>query len=186
MKKNILVPFVGFYESVASDKAENIAFWNFISEKGIQDRDGRLDIPDDLTEAEQTEFWDEFWPKVRTAIHEDIAKDYLHHLGNELDLDLVFESIDSPRYYNYTTDRLFCDAKEDQLISLYNKVDQKILEEMIKENHTSRPGFDSYYSNDINDESWHNPAHYDHNQWLTVIDAYIKQNEINVDDLYWI
>jgi hypothetical protein len=57
---------------------------------------------------------------------------------------------------------------------------------MIKEKHTSYDGFTSYYENDINDESWQNPSMYDHNQWLTVIDAYIKERNIDLEELYWI
>jgi len=99
---------------------------------------------------------------------------------------MEFESIDSPRQYNFTTDRLFVNVDANELIHFYNRVDQKILAEMVKEKHTSGPGFDSYYENDINDESWHNPAKYDHNQWCTVIEAKIKQDGIEVDDLYYI
>lgn len=186
--KNILIPFVGFYESIASEKAEDIAFHDYITEKDIKENPetGWLDKPEDMTEAEQEDFWDNYYPAKIKEIREQVAKDYIEHLGKELGLKLTFESISSPRYYNFTTDRLFVDVDSNELIHLYNLVDQKILAEMIKERHTSRPGFDSYYENDINDPSWQDPALYDHNQWETVVDAYIKQNEIEVDELYYI
>lgn len=179
---------MGFYESIASEKAEEIAFRNFVNEKNIQDNPetGWMDKPDDMTEEEQNEFWDVFYPKVIKDIREDVAKDYIHYLSNELGLPMEFESISSPAYYNFTTDRLFVDVPENELIHFYNRVKPEILAEMIKERHTSGPGFDSYYENDINHPSWQDPALYDHNQWETVIDAYIKQNEIAVDDLYYI
>lgn len=186
-KTNILIPFCGFYESIASQKAEEIAFRNFVNEKDIKDNaEGRMDIPDDMTEAEQTEFWDVFYPKVIKDIREDIAKDYMYHLGKELGLEFTFESISSPKFYNFTTDRLFVDVDTNELIHFYNRVDKAILADMIKERHTSGPGFDSYYENDIAHESWSDPEKFDHNQWETVVDAYIKQNEIEVDDLYYI
>lgn len=185
--KNILIPFVGFYESIASQKAEDIAFHDYISEKDIKENaEGRLDIPDDMSEAEQSDFWDEYYPAKIKDIRESICKDYIEHLGNELGLKMEFESISSPRYYNYTTDRLFVDVPENELIDLYNKTDKKILAEMIKERHTSGPGFDSFYQNEITDQSWQDPGKYDHNQWQTVVEAYIKQNNIEVDELYYI
>lgn len=184
--KNILIPFVGFYESVASNKAESIAFGNFINQESIPARDTVLDIPDDLTEAEQEQFWDEYYPEHIEEIRKQIAVDYITHLSAELNLPMEFESISSPRYYNYTTDRLFVTVPEAELLHFYNRVDKKILAEMIKERHTSGPGFTSYYDNDIEAESWKDPEAYDHNQWETVIEAYIKENDINVDDIYWI
>ncbi len=99
---------------------------------------------------------------------------------------MEFESIDSPRQYNFTTDRLFVDVPANELIHFYNRVDQGILADMIKEKHTSGPGFDSFYENDINDPSWQDPALFDHNQWCTVIEAKAKQEEVDLDELYYI
>lgn len=186
--KNILIPFVGFYESLASNRVEEMAFRNYVIEKGIPDNEktGWLDTPEDMTEAEQTDFWDNYYPEHVEELQKEVAVAYMDALGSEIGLDLKFESISSPRYYNYTTDRLFVDADLNELIHLYNRTDQTILAEMIKERHTSGPGFNSYYENDINDPSWQDPALYDHNQWCTVIEAYVKQNEVELSDLYWI
>jgi hypothetical protein len=185
--KNILVPFVGFYESTASMKAEDIAFHNFVSENNIvENKDGRMDIPDDLEEKIQEKFWDEYYPKNIKDIREQIAKDYIEHLGNEIGITMQFESIDSPKQYNYTTDRLFVDVPKNELIDLYNRTDKKILEEMIKERHTSGPGFDSFYQNEITDPSWQDPEQFDHNQWQTVIEAKAKQDEVDLEELYYI
>lgn len=186
--KNILIPFEGFYNTSASDRVENIAFWNYISEKGIQEDAEHvyMDCPDDLTEAEYSDFWNNYFPEHYKEIQEETAKAYMDALGGELGIKLTFESIDSPRQYNYTTDRLFCDADEAELLHLYNRTDKKILSEVIKERHTSRPGFSSYYDNEITAESWQDPEKYDHNQWQTVIEANIKQNEVELSDLYYI
>lgn len=185
--KNILIPFEGFYESIASQKCEDIAFSDYISEKGIKEnKEGRLDIPDDMTTKEQEDFWDNYYPEHIKDIREGVVKDYIRYFNDELGINASFESIDSPMYYNFTTDRLFVDILEEELISLYNKTDKTILADMIKDKHTSRSGFDSYYDNDINDESWKDITEYDHNQWLTVIDAYIKERDIDLSELYYI
>lgn len=186
--KNILIPFEGFYNTSAGDRVENIAFWNYLSEKGIQEDTEHvyLDCPDDLTEAEQADFWDNYYPEHYKDIQEETAKAYMDALGGELGLDLKFESIDSPKYYNYTTDRLFVDADARELIHLYNRTDKKILAEVIKERHTSRPGFSSYYDNEITADAWSDPEKYDHNQWETVILANIKQNGVDLSELYYI
>lgn len=186
--KNILIPFEGFYNTSASDRVENIAFWNYLSEKGIQEdaEHERLDIPDDLTESEQADFWDNYYPEHVDEIRKETATAYIDALAGELGIKLTFESIDSPRQYNYTTDRLFCDADEAELLHLYNRTDKEILAEVIKERHTSGPGFDSFYDNEITAESWQNPEKYDHNQWQTVIEANIKQNGVELSELYYI
>lgn len=107
-------------------------------------------------------------------------------LGGEIGLDLKFESIISPKQYNFTTDRLFCNVLESELLNLYNLVDKKILAETIKEKFTSYDGFISFYDNDINAGSWQFPAKYDHNQWETVIEAYVKEKGVDLLELYYI
>lgn len=186
--KNILIPFVGFYESLASNRVEDTAFRNYVAEKDIKDNEktGYMDTPDDMTEAEQEDFWDNYYQEHYQELEKEVAVAYMDALGTELGLDLKFESISSPKYYNFTTDRLFVDADLNELIHLYNRTDKNILAETIKENHTSCDGFSSYYENNINDPSWQDPALYDHNQWCTVIEANVKQNEVELLDLYWI
>ena len=186
--KNILIPFVGFYESIASDKVEGIIFQDFIFERGIKENKetGWLDKPDDMTDEEQTEFWDVYYPSKVEEVRKGVITDYIEHFNSELGINAVFESLSSPQYYNYTTDRLFVDVPEEELIKLYNGINKKILAEMIHERHTSIPGFTSYYENDITDPSWQDPAQYDHNQWCTVIEARVKQDDINLDELYYI
>lgn len=185
--KNILIPFVGFYESVAGDRVENTAFHNFIYENDIKEnpKTGWLDKPEDMMEAEQDKFWDYYEENIND-LRREVAEAYIGALAGELGIDIKFESIDSPKYYNYTTDRLFVDVPEADLMRLYNETNKEILAETIKERHTSRPGFDSYYENDINDPSWQDPAMFDHNQWQTVIEAKAKQDGVDLDELYWI
>ena len=36
------------------------------------------------------------------------CKAFLNRLGEELDVNLSFISLDSPREYNFTTDKIFC------------------------------------------------------------------------------
>ncbi len=186
--KNILIPFVGFYETIASEKVDSIAFRDFIDENNIPDNEetGWLDVPEDMSDEHQEAFWDEYYPKHRDEIQKQVAIDYIDGLSKDIDLPMTFESIDSPRFYNYGTDRLFVDVPEGELLHFYNRVDKKILAEMIKENHTSRDGFASFYDDTIEAESWKDPEAYDHNQWTTVIEAYIKQNDIDVDQNYYI
>jgi hypothetical protein len=185
--KNILVPFVGFYESLASSRAEDMAFRNFISENGIIENEttGWLDVPEDMTEEEQEKFWDYYGDNCKDY-EKEVAVAYIDALASELGIDINFESIYSPKQYNYTTDRLFVDVLEKELIDLYNRTDKEILAEVIKENHTSGPGFSSYYDNEITAESWSDPEKYDHNQWETVILANLKQNKVELSELYWI
>src|SRR5690606_26269592 len=87
---------------------------------------------------------------------------------------LEFESLDSPREYNFCTDRIFCyipleSAK--RLFVISAKGNHKRLKEVIRERFTSRDGFISFYSNNL--EEWLDKPldQWDHNEIGTLLIA---------------
>lgn len=161
------IPFAGFYES-------------FIST-----------IPDDEIERDCSELSDEDGRELSKlcneivnygAIYLDIAKQYViefqEYLKDECDLDLpsmVFESMQSPREYNFTTDKLFVTLSPEDLQRLYNECNQGDLAQVIKERFTSRSGFISFYSNDVLEWLKKPLAEYDHNEIGTLFECVILQ-----------
>lgn len=179
----VRIPFCGFYESLASSIAEGNAF------NAWPDRKDQSD-PSELTDDEANKFWD--WQNDHykefemELVGQYIAKLWLEinvNTGVDLLPDVNSINIDSPRQYNYTTDRLFVKFDSKALIDLYNKTDKELLAGVIKDQFTSGDGFSSFYNNDIISDEWSDPEQYDHNQWCAVIDAVIIQYEIRKDEL---
>ena len=74
------------------------------------------------------------------------CKAFLNRLGEELDINLSFISLDSPREYNFTTDKIFCSISKEDFKTLLDDYDNKELFNYIEEHSKSRSGFTSFYS----------------------------------------
>ena len=92
----------------------------------------------------------------------------------------LWESMVSPREYNFGTDRVFARVPEEVVKSLFEKSaasGHKVLAQFIEDNFTSYDGFSSFYPNDI--EAWlEKPlAKWDHNEIMSLIAASIMACE---------
>ena len=124
-KMEIFINFGGFYESIHS---------NIIDEQ--------IEVQLEWCEDLQEDGFDSVnWRE--TFI--DYSKEYVYRLNEELDLNLSFVGLNSPKYYNYTTDKI---------IVKVNKEDKKTLSKYIYDidfldwadpRLTSRDGFTSFY-----------------------------------------
>lgn len=74
------------------------------------------------------------------------CKSFLNRLGEELNINLSFISLDSPREYNFTTDKIFCSISKEDFKTLLDDYDNKELFNYIEEQSKSRDGFSSFYS----------------------------------------
>ena len=71
---------------------------------------------------------------------------YLNKLSEELEIDLTFIQLDSPREYNFTTDKILCSISNKDFNTLLDAYDTKELFNYIEEHSKSRDGFSSFYS----------------------------------------
>ena len=71
---------------------------------------------------------------------------YLNKLSEELEIDLTFIQLDSPREYNFTTDKIVCSISNKDFKALLDVYDTKELFDYIEEHSKSRSGFTSFYS----------------------------------------
>ena len=71
---------------------------------------------------------------------------YLNKLSEELEINLKFIQLDSPREYNFTTDKILCSISNKDFKALLNTYDTKELFNYIEEHSKSRDGFSSFYS----------------------------------------
>ena len=78
--------------------------------------------------------------------HLNYCNAYLSRLSEELEINLSFISLDSPREYNFTTDKIFCSLSNKDFNTLLDAYDTKELFNYIEEHSKSRSGFTSFYS----------------------------------------
>lgn len=145
----IQIPFSGFYYSIHDAMM-----------------DGELEYyPDSI----QNRLFDAInWRAVRL----DYAREYCEQFAHKFDIALTFESLSSPREYNFTTDRIFAEISADEVQQLFNHTDKDTLARICKDNHTSRDGFISFYDPDY--LTWGDVLTWDYNQLGSLLEAYVE------------
>lgn len=109
----------------------------------------------------------------------EYAQDYAERFAEEFNVKMVFESLSSPKEYNFTTDRIFCTINLEEIMRIYAATDKDCLSGLIKDKFTSRDGFSSFYSNDL--EAWGDVSAWDHNQLGTLLECYTNQETNNTE-----
>jgi len=172
------IPFGGFYESV----------WGALIEDSITHYTENAET---LTEHEADELSGLAYDCIDfAALRLEISRAYVvafndffkDETGQEL--GLAFEKLTSPREYNFTTDRIHCTTPLKNIVKIYRAVDKATLTRVIKNSFTSREGFSSFYSDDVNmwligkarDEegTLSGVKYWDHNQLETLIIAALE------------
>ena len=143
------IPFDGFYESFISDDIDHQIGQQIEWDSDIYD----------LNEDEQQILWDNYLDINRSYFYNQIAEDYTNFYIDELNerlkgftLKATYKSFNSPREYNFSTDRIFIEIEENHAIDFIKyiiKNYKKELEEKIKQRFTSRDGFWSHYKNGL-------------------------------------
>lgn len=167
----INIPFAGFYNSWYS--AELDAVQERFVEYEVEKNPGlNPDIPNEALWhcADYGKAYDHIARAYVDQFNQHLIDEY------ELDLDLKFESMQSPREYNFQTDRIFCEISEENVRKLREAVSDPALRQAIRERFTSRSGFISSYPNHLN--AWNpNPLLWDHNELGTLLVALLDDDE---------
>ena len=181
MKQIINVPFPGFCFSWYGQEID----WEMENAvEGYIESDPR-DIPKELKD----EVLGIFQRNFNLAVcHNRICKDYVKAFNEwfeekyELDLELEFESMTSPKYYNFETDRVFAFIHEEKVQALCDLARPK-LDAEIKRRFTSRDGFISHYPNSLVD--WPKYlSQWDHNELGTLLTALFSREEDHDWEVY--
>jgi hypothetical protein len=106
-------------------------------------------------------------------VHTTYALNYANALAAQFKIAMKFESLQSPKEYNFTTDRIFCEIELDEVKRIRAATDEKAFRDKIRERFTSCDGFISSYSNDL--DEWDEIETWDHNEVGTLIEAYVEQ-----------
>ena len=126
-------------------------------------------------------------------LSKDYAEEFIFLLEDEIGfkLNASFESLESPKEYNFSTDRIFIELTESKAIEFINyilKNHKEELEDLIKKRFTSQSGFISFYPNSL--EAWGNPIDWDYNQLGTCFEIFeyiandIELNESIYNGIY--
>ena len=102
---------------------------------------------------------------------EDALREYLPNFRAE------YKEVDSPKYYNFTTDRVvgLCNLNEiREDIKKYINNNFDAFRKWVKDNHSSYDGFISFYSNNVYD--WDLDGELDHNELMSIF-GFILTNE---------
>ena len=159
MKLLTTIPFSGFYESLHDSAIDNAIKQEFSDDNGNENAElsyRALDSADFGT--------------IRNEYAKEYAGNFAHEFGIK---SLGFESLNSPREYNFTTDRIFCYIDYSELCGIVKTFDLAEFSAYVRERFTSRDGFISYYSADLAD--WGRIESWDHNQCGTALEFYAMQ-----------
>jgi hypothetical protein len=161
-----IIPFSGFYASLHDSELEKTLELAFSDDSGMPNT-GLL-----------SHAWDAVnWGQV----HEAYAKNYCERFAREFRISsLTFEELNSPREYNFTTDRIFASISLEDVRAILAKVDPAKLGEKVRECFTSRDGFSSFYSANL--EDWGDVATWDHNQIGTLLQTFADQETHNHEE----
>ena len=180
--KEVNIRFTGYYNSgyseIIEQAVEGISDDENIAYKYGYDYNTHGDIEDFLRmreidiEAEKSLIEDSV---NYTASQESLNDIYVNHFTSHinehfgLDIQLKYSRMESPREYNFMTDRLFCAISEGDIAKLYLfAVDNlRSFRMVLNNNFTPRSGFIPNYSKDLN-------------KWLAKPLTEYDQNELHI------
>lgn len=154
------LPFDGFYDTTHEAMVRDAVYFNPDTNHYY----------DEMSE-EEYEAFDKALPEGTFGkAMTEYSRMYADRLAKELGIKMTFKDMESPKYYNYSTDRIFCEIDEEEVEKLKKRVDSDKMKEKVKKEFSSCSGFSSSYPNDY-DEWLRQEEPFDHNQIETLIDC---------------
>lgn len=155
------IPFSGFYESkwsqaIDQEEERHIEYSATDTDMDREDNECRHPEPLRLNESELAEIY--LRATNYGVAYEQVARSFVESFNTHwsavigFPLRLTFESMSSPREYNFQTDRIFCHVPVSvarRLFALSRREKHATLRKVLNERHTSQSGFISFYSNSL-------------------------------------
>lgn len=166
------IPFAGFYNSIHSDSIDSQM------EDDLEYSESEFDSSA-YFDALKNEKYD--YDEICRVYAKEYAEEFITALNHEFELsvDLKSTEIESPRFYNFTTDRIFIDITYFDMLKVYNYVITHFNDDFIKsiaDRFTSCSGFISSYPNRLSE--WGNLDTWDHNQYGTLFEVLMNNTDI--------
>lgn len=175
----INLPFPGFYESHLSgmvDWDESQELENFEErERAYQPYELRLDANDVLAAYQEHTYYSRAYVKIAED-YASAASEYLSDLFGAR-FTLAFESMTSPKFYNFETDRLFAYISPGKAKWLFRQSaadNHKTLAAVIADRFTSRSGFMPFYPSEVTPWLAKPITDWDHNELETLMLAVVS------------
>ena len=156
------IPFSGFYSSIHDSELD----WTL--EQMFSDYNTGCDI--------NSELLDRAYDAVKWGqVHKEYTENYVEAFQGEFNIpSMEFDALDSPREYNYTTDRIFVKVSRDDIARIWKRLDKAILTTICNNKFTHSSGFISSYSPDW--KKWGRITNWDHNQLGALMSAIAEQD----------
>ena len=78
------------------------------------------------------------------------SKIYIKTLNNILDTNIIFKALNSPKFYNYTTDKINVEISKKDILKLFKYIKEEDLKQevfnIIKDASTSKDGYVAFYN----------------------------------------
>lgn len=127
----IELPFSGFYESIYDSHIDNTIEYYLYDLEGEQ------------LEKAQDAFYMMSYDATRKAICEHYIQAYNQVFYDEfnIDLNLSFNSLTSPQFYNFETDRLFVNIDPEVFKQVINLLDDDAIQKTLSEKYKTQSGY---------------------------------------------
>jgi len=175
------IPFSGFYNSIHSDAIDSeieyeLEYFTTEWEKSDDNADYYLALQNEKID----------YSNVYMNYAREYAEDFISFVNDYLDLNIKMQSfsLDSPKYYNYDTDRIFIDISFADAKSVYDYVTNNypnMLKQNVSETFTSHSGFISSYPNEVSE--WGDLSEWDHNQIGILFYTLMKEQDMDEYDI---
>ena len=160
MKKLIAtIPFSGFYCSIHDSAIDDSIKDIFRDDSGIENDQLAYRALDSAK-----------WGDIRQGYAKEYAEQFAHEFAIK---SLSFETMESPKEYNFSTDRIFCEIDYAELCCIVKTFDLSQFSDFVRDKFTSRDGFISFYPADLSE--WGKIETWDHNKCGTALEFYAMQ-----------
>lgn len=211
--REIRLPHPGFYNSIYSSEidSEESQWVEYQHERGTEGGEMEYPAPLRINEPDLAELLMQHttYSAAYRALAESYVETFSYAAGEALDISapemvkhyswadrkwikqkqnveslrLTFAAMESPKYYNFETDRVFANIPCSVINKLWaiSKADEHATLSLVaKDRHSSRSGFISHYESDWRD--WGPVAQWDINQLETLLIAACEIREFDCED----
>ena len=107
-----------------------------------------------------------------------IAQEWVEAFARRAKVRLQFEQMESPKEYNFRTDRAFALIDPEEVKRIEPARHSEAFAQVLADWFSSCDGFCSFYSNDPDGKEWQKPVEqWDHNQLSALLAAYVMQSQ---------
>lgn len=171
-KLSIVLNFHGFYNTIHDEMIDDSL------EQMICDDHGDIPVINGESASELLHNVTDY-EKIYNEYSKEFVNNLNYYIKEKTNFNplLEFETLISPREYNFENGRIFAFIPKSSLLKIASEVNFECLQQVIKDRFESRSGFLSFYSGNIHDWLDIPLNKMDHNQLSALFSAWIMSNE---------